>query len=181
MELLRYVIAYSGMLDYRFIVIGRGAEDLLRFVPAERVGVFESMLAFDRWRFGLRSFDAFRTIAADVDAALAVTGRGLDDFHGELRVAFERLRARTVVPFVCDLVPAEISERTFYRRWDDAFGGETPKRFLARVRVHHVRRLIERRGLSEKEAAWRAGFASVWHLRQSLNCDQSRKASSSGS
>ena len=157
-------LVLSRVQDYRFIIIGRGAEGLLRILAAERVGVFESMKSFDRWRS--EAADRDRSIGADVDVALDELGRSLHDLNGEVRDAIHALRTRTVVPFVRDFVPPHVPERTFYRRWNCAVGDETPKRFLTRVRLNHVRRLVERRGLSEKEAAWRAGFASVWHLRR---------------
>ena len=184
----------GGMRDSALIVIGRDADALLRYLPANRLATFRSIASFDRWRAEADEPEAAQTIGGDVDAALASLGRTVEDLDGDLRTAIDRLVQQPAVPFVRDFVPDHVSERTFYRRWRAVFDHETPKRFLARVRRHHAHRLIHYRGLPAKEAAWRAGFASAWHLRQSMNSNghgrqrvlaerasYSRNTSSSGS
>ena len=44
----------------------------------------------------------------------------------------------------------------------------SPRDFLARVRLLHARRLLEQKGCTAKEAAFRAGYPSTWHLNRAL-------------
>jgi hypothetical protein len=150
------------------IIIG---PDAARFLPLARetdLSVFESVETFDRWRKREKMNEATTgTIAADVESELAEMGCAIDHLDGDLRCFFQSLSSLVVTTPVKDLVPEGISESTFYRRWRSSLPG-TPKQFLTRVRVRHALRLVSKAGLSVKEAAWRAGFASTWHFRQAV-------------
>lgn len=123
--------------------------------------IFDSLEALDRWR-AVPS----KPIAHDVDRALAEIGCSATDLPPDVHAAVQRIARCDSVPRVHQLFGA-LSERTFYRRWSECVP-MSPKQFLARVRLLHARRLLEEHGCSSKEAAYRAGYRSTWHLNQAL-------------
>ena len=128
--------------------------------------IFESLEALDRWR----AVPPPRTLALEVQTALAALGRGTDDLAPEVRAAVERIARGESVPRVHELFGI-LPERTFYRRWSESMP-LSPRDFLTRVRLLHARRLLDENGCTAKEAAYRAGFRSTWHLNRALgrNC-----------
>ncbi len=149
-------------------VIGPEAVRILPLISEGNVLVFDSLRTFDLWRKrDAMEETAAGPIAADIESVLAELGCSLDELSGELRTFFQSLLSRTVPAPVKDLVPPGISESTLYRRWRASLP-ITPKEFLARLRLRHAHRLVTEAGFPMKEAAWRAGFASAWHLRKAM-------------
>ena len=126
--------------------------------------IFDSLEELDRWR---AAPPRPRMIAPDVDRALAEIGCSASDLQPEIHAAVQRIAHCDAVPQVHELFGA-LSERTFYRRWSECVP-LSPKQFLARVQLLHARRLLEEHGYSSKEAAFRAGYRSTWHLNQALS------------
>lgn len=124
--------------------------------------IFDSLEALDRWR----AVPPPRTIAAEVESALAELGRDVDDLGPQVRAAVERIARGESVPRVHELFGV-LPERTFYRRWSESMP-LSPRDFLARVRLLHARRLLDEDGCTAKETAYRAGFRSTWHLNRAL-------------
>ena len=125
--------------------------------------IFDSLEALDRWR---AAPPPLKMIAREVDRALAEVGCSANDLLPEVHAAVQRIARRDAAPRVHELFGA-LSERTFYRRWSECIP-VSPKRFLSRVRALHARRLLEENGYSSKEAAYRAGYRSTWHLNRAL-------------
>jgi AraC-like DNA-binding protein len=151
------------------VVIGPEAAELLPLISAADVSVFDSLETFDLWRKRAELDEASAgNIETDVHAVLADLDQAVDDLDHDLRRFFSALESRAAALSVNELVPDGISESTFYRRWRSSLPG-TPKEFLARVRLRHAQRLMTDTGLPLKEVAWRAGFASTWHLRKALS------------
>lgn len=125
--------------------------------------IFDSLEALDRWR---AAPPRPKMIARDVDRVLAEIGCSANDLLPEVHAAVQRIERCDSVPRVNELFGA-LSERTFYRRWSECVP-LSPKRFLARVRLFHARRLLEENGYTSKEAAFRAGYRSTWHFNRAL-------------
>lgn len=125
--------------------------------------IFDSLEALDRWR---AAPPRPKMIARDVDRALAEIGCSANDLLPEVHGVVQRIARCDSVPRVNELFGA-LSERTFYRRWSECIP-LSPKRFLARVRLLHAQRLLEENGFTSKEAAFRAGYRSTWHLNRAM-------------
>ena len=150
------------------IIIGAGAERLVRHVEVREPLLFDSLREFDLWRHGQADGATRGTIEVDVMAGLRELGRPRADLQGEARLFIDELCSREEPPkTIEESIPAATTYRTFLRRWNETVS-EGPKEFLERVRLLHARRLIEQQGLTQKQAAYRAGYASSWHMGQAL-------------
>lgn len=147
-------------------IIGRDADRVSSDARLDKARSFSSLREFDLWRYGPRSTSE-QTIEVDVTAALRELGVPRSDLTAEIREVIEALCTLEEVPKVKGILPCGISERSFYRRWDEQIP-EVPLEFLARVRLLHGRRLVEQYGLPPKTAADRAGYRSTWHFRRAL-------------
>ena len=135
---------------------------IARYAEEMSVVSFRSLDDLDRWRRADASRAA--TIREDVTVALREIGFELDVLSARLRTILEQLSARKHAPAVIEVEESWLSRRSLYRIWTTELQ-EGPGRFLRRVRVLHAERLM-RDGISQKEAAMCAGFASVDHLRR---------------
>lgn len=135
---------------------------IARYADEVSVVAFRSVDDFDKWRTAGASCTS--TIREEVSAALREIGVDVEALSFRLRHCVDGLSSKTRVPSMEDVEQCSASRRSFYRMWTAELH-EGPGRFLRRVRVLHAERLI-RDGMTQKEAAMRAGFASVDHLRR---------------
>ncbi len=135
---------------------------IARYADEVSVVAFRSVDDFERWR--MTGASSACSIREDVSCALGEIGARVDALSYRLRTCVEQLSARGQVPSLEQVEQCAPSRRSFYRMWTAELS-EGPGRFLRRVRVLHAERLI-RDGMTQKEAAMRAGFASVDHFRR---------------
>ncbi len=126
------------------------------------VKAFATIDDFERWR--VAESNSRITIREEIAGALKEIGVAFEQLPPKLQALFENFAQCRVVPVVSDLEKLSPSRRSLYRIWSGPVG-ETPSRFLRRVRLLHAERLIGS-GASNKEAALRAGFGSVDRMRR---------------
>lgn len=153
-------------MDEVLIIVGRTGDAVSDLPEGGRMLHFPSLRELDLWRHAQKSSTGL-TIEVDVAAALRELGHPRADLRGEVAEAIDALCRLPRAPKVSEIRGPQVSERTFYRRWPEQIN-ESPKHFLDRVRLLHARRLVEQEGFSAKEAAYRAGYASVFAFRAAI-------------
>jgi AraC-like DNA-binding protein len=138
-----------------------GGDVRARLACDRRVVIFDDFESLERWRSRYTSSSG---LACEVAGALREIGHDRTRMPPDIAQAVERLERQPMTPTVSEFAQNGHSERTFYRRWNEAVPMR-PKEFLDRVRFLHALRLIDNVGCSVKEAAALAGYGSPDRLR----------------